>query len=257
MEWSREQAEDETQYIQAFFRQKGKDLSEDALQRFMVLTDFLLEYNRHTNLTAITDRLEIAVKHYADSVSPLLYGLIDPAWSVIDVGCGAGFPGLALKIAQPSLALTFLDSTAKKLKFVEMAAERLSFGADFLAGRAEEYGRQQDCRERYDCAVSRAVAELPVLMELCLPFVRPGGRLIAYKSAAAVAAGDSSNELVRARGALSQLSCELEQVLNVPLELPGHDGKQVLSHALVVIKKKGKLSTEYPRRYAQILKKPL
>jgi len=237
------------------FCEKNKiPATESQLFSFETLTDDLLEFNSHTNLTALKDRESIAVKHYADSIAPLIFDVIPQKATVIDVGCGAGFPGLPLKIMREDIAITFLDSTEKKLKFTKSIAEKFGFQADFYAKRAEDVAFGP-LREQFDVAVSRAVATLPVLLELCLPFVKAGGIFIAYKSTKESDPDAKDSELSKSENALRQLCAKVIDIkeLTLPFLPDGTEQK----HNLLLIKKTGKLSTNYPRRYAQILKKPL
>ena len=238
-----------TSIIQSFCNKNSISLSEEKILSFEHLCDILLEFNAHTNLTAIKDREGVAIKHFADSLAALIYNLIPENSKVIDIGCGAGFPGLPLAHARRDLSLTFLDSTAKKLKFTELACRELSIKADFLPVRAEEVSSDKKYRENFDVAVSRAVASLPVLLELSLPFVKPGGIFIAYKATGAM------EELELSKKAIPALGGKYIETLEV--ELPENTGREILHHSLIVVKKVKNTPCQYPRRYAQILKKPL
>ncbi len=234
--------------IKHFCKKNNIYLKEDALSAFPDLCDMLLEFNSHTNLTAIKDREGVTVKHFCDSLSSLPYNLLCEGAKVIDVGCGAGFPGLPLALAREDISVSFLDSTAKKLNFTRMACERFGISAQFYPCRAEEAATDDKLRENYDVAVSRAVASLPVLCELCLPFVKVGGTFIAYKAMGAV------EELEMSRGAIGQLGGKFVEIKEVTLpELSG----ETLKHSLVIIKKIKETPERFPRRYSQIVKKPL
>ena len=163
-------------------------------EKFALLFDELIAFNNVTNLTAITECEEVALRHFADSLTAA--DKIPEGACVIDVGCGGGFPTLPLAIARPDLAITALDSTAKKLVFVENMAKKLSLNVKTLAARAEEI---PECRESFDVATARAVSELRILCEITLPFVKVGGKLLAMKGAS----GDK--ELADAAQAITKL----------------------------------------------------
>ena len=156
-------------------------LTADQLKQFDTYYQLLTEWNQKINLTAITDPEGVAVKHFADSLAFFNYCDIPGGGSVIDIGTGAGFPGIVLKIVRPDIQLTLLDSLKKRFLFLEDLLNQLGLEATFLQGRAEAYGQNLNYRESYDVAVSRAVAQLNTLSEYCLPFVRLSGRFVAFK----------------------------------------------------------------------------
>lgn len=244
--------------IKHFCEKNNIKISDSAQSAFDTLTRELLEYNSHTNLTAVRDEYGVYVKHHADSLGALAFGLIPEGAKVIDVGCGAGFPGLPLKVARDDIDISFLDSTAKKLKFTEKAADTLGFSATFLPLRAEDAAGDMTHREQYDVAVSRAMANLPVLCELALPFVKVGGKFIAYKSAKAADISDPESELSRAMSGITKLGGKVSDVFYYDLcdYFPDEEPEDK-RHCLIVIEKVKKTDKAYPRRYAQILKKPL
>ncbi|MBR4452193.1 MAG: 16S rRNA (guanine(527)-N(7))-methyltransferase RsmG, partial [Clostridia bacterium] len=180
----------------------------------------------------------------ADSISILTASDIPQGAQVIDVGTGGGFPGVPLLIMRPGINLTLLDSTAKKIDFVSEVVSELGLKAETISGRAEELAKEPGRREKYDFCVSRAVASLNVLSELCLPFLRTGGIFISMKGAKA------SEELDAAEGALKALGAETEKTLDVKLG----DG---FERKLIVIRKTGETDSKFPRQYGQILKRPL
>lgn len=230
------------------------EVSEETAQSFETLSDMLVEFNSHTNVTALKTREDIAVKHFADSLAVLKYDLIKKNASVIDIGCGAGFPGLPVKMLRPDIKITFVDSTAKKLKFTCSVAQ--AFGmtdVETCPERAEELVAKGK-REKYDVAVSRAVASLPVLVELVLPYVKVGGCFVAYKSSIEADVNNKDSELSRALGGIKKLGGKVENVLDASLPDIADEAQK---HSLIVIRKTGKTPDSFPRRYAQIVKKPL
>lgn len=152
----------------------GVALTDEMLQKFALYLSLLLEWNKKMNLTAIKDPQQIVIKHFVDSLSLLQYMDIPKNAAVIDVGTGAGFPGVPLAIVRPDIRLVLLDSLGKRIMFLQTVAQQLSIAAQMLHARAEEAGQKQQYREKFDIAVSRAVAALPVLVEYCLPLVKPG-----------------------------------------------------------------------------------
>ena len=203
----------------------------------------LMETNKVMNLTAITDPADIAALHFLDSAALLtLEDFRDK--TVVDVGTGAGFPGLPLKILEPTIHLTLLDSLGKRVQFLERVCQELGL-ADVacIHGRAEEFAAAH--LESFDLAVSRAVAALPVLCELCLPLVRPGGKFLAMKSV------DSDQELESARHAIEILGGAVSGVRDYAI--PGTE----VRHRLILVKKVKKTPEKYPRMFAKIKKNPL
>ncbi|MBR0113127.1 MAG: 16S rRNA (guanine(527)-N(7))-methyltransferase RsmG [Clostridia bacterium] len=212
----------------------------DLLDSFAAL---LTERNKTVNLTAVTDARGIAVKHFADSLSPMSVCDFSGSPKVLDLGTGAGFPGMPLLIANPDIKITFMDSIGKKLDFIESALNTLSLEGEILNCRAEDAGRDETYRERFDIAVSRAVAPLNALCEYALPFVKNGGVFIAMKGAQA------ADELESAQNAIKALGGEV--ILQKGITLT--DGER----NLIVIKKVSPTPREYPRTPAKIKKSPL
>jgi 16S rRNA (guanine527-N7)-methyltransferase len=200
---------------------------------------------QEASLTTLTDPVDIAVKHFLDSLAVLPL-LPESARRVVDVGTGAGFPGVPLKLARPELELLLIEATAKKARWVERTLATLGVeGVEVVAGRAEDVAHEPRHRARYDAAVSRAVAPLPVLCELCLPFLRQGGTFVALKSAAGAAV-----EVPGAARALEVLGAALREVRPVTLaDLP--------NRVLVVIEQRGPVPERYPRRAGMPAKRPL
>lgn len=224
----------------------GITLTSEQLDLFDAFTALLLDWNSRLNLTRITDPAEIAVKHYLDSLSILAHVQIAPDASIIDIGTGAGLPGIPLKIALPKTSVTMLDSVKKKLTFIEAAAKELHLSdVRVLHSRAEDAGINPAYRERFDFATSRAVAKLSVLTELALPFCRVGGAFVAYKSSGV------DEEAEEAARAISTLGGKLEGIHR--FMLPESD----ISRALVVVRKVKKTPNGYPRKAGTPSKEPI
>lgn len=224
--------------------QMGIALEEAALDRFMRYLSLLLEWNEKMNLTAITEKRDVVLKHFADCLSLAPY--VTAGLRVIDVGTGAGFPGLPVKIACPQIDLTLLDSLQKRIGFLEEVTRELGLtGVSCVHARAEDGGQNPLYREQYDLCVSRAVANLAVLAEYCLPFVRVGGRLVALKGP------DAATEVAQAAAALQKLGGRLVEIRDV--EIPFTD----LSHKLVIVEKIVPTPKAYPRKAGKITKNPL
>lgn len=221
-------------------------LNIEASQRFYALTQHMLEENEKYNLTAITEPERIILNHYADCASLVLE--LPKRAKIIDVGCGAGFPSLPIAILRGDVTVAALDSTAKRTSYVEGAARLLGLdNLKTLTMRAEDAGKSPELRERFDIATARAVAELRVLSELCLPLVKVGGRMIAMKGK------NAEFELSGAKRAIATLGGKNPTVKTVNLT----DGKESVTHPLIFIEKAAKTSDKYPRPFAQISKKPL
>lgn len=211
-----------------------------AADKLALYCDLLLEQNRVMNLTAITDPAEVVRLHFLDSAALLPARLLQGK-KVIDVGTGGGFPGVVLKILDPSMELTLLDSLGKRVDWLKTLCARLELtGVTCLKGRAEELSRTPDHREVYDAAVSRALASMPVLAELCLPYVKPGGFFLAMKS------NKTDEEIDAARPVIGRLGGETPFVMDY--RLPGED-----SYRRIVTVRKSKSTPEaYPRKWAKI-----
>lgn len=232
------------------FPESGKlSLSDGQIAQFAQFYEDMLEKNQVMNLTGITERREVIVKHYIDSLLPacLLPDFPKPNTRLLDLGSGAGFPGIPLAIAFPNLQLTLMDSLNKRIVYLtdEIVKLGLQNHTEALHARAEELARQAGQREAYDYCSSRAVARLAVLSEYCLPFVKVGGRMLAYK------AGEIEEELSEAQFAIKKLGGKMDQV--VSFSLPDDAGKR----SLVVIRKIKETPRIYPRKAGMPTKAPL
>ncbi|MCL2628480.1 MAG: 16S rRNA (guanine(527)-N(7))-methyltransferase RsmG [Oscillospiraceae bacterium] len=211
---------------------------------FEAYYDLLSTHGENVNLTAISGAESVAHLHFLDSIALLTIADFKTA-KVIDIGSGAGFPGVPLKLAEPSVDLTLLDATRKRIDFLEHLCALINIDAACIHARAEEAAHTADMREQYDICVSRAVAKLNSLCELCLPFVKPQGLFIAMKSV------NSEDELRAAHRAIEALGAQLHKC--VDYTIPDTD----IVHRAVIIKKTSKTSERYPRRFARIQKSPL
>ena len=218
----------------------GLDLTQQTCQQLCAFGQAVVEQNKVMNLTAITEPTQVAKLHLLDSIS--LLTLLDLGGKkLIDVGCGAGFPGVPVKIACPGLKLTLLDSLGKRMNWLCCILPQLGVDAECVTARAEEAAAQR--RESYDFASSRAVARLNVLLELTAPFVKVGGAVLAMKGSAA------QEELDEAKNAIKKLGLQLESVHHFPVD--GAD------HAVLVLRKVSPTPAQYPRRFNKIKQFPL
>lgn len=223
-----------------------RELSKEELQKFQTFKAELLDWNQRMNLTAITDEKEIAIKHFLDSLSPLKETDLLREGKVIDIGTGAGFPGIPLKIMSPKLEIVLLDSLKKRLTFLDEIIDKLDLkNVTTLHGRAEDYGRDPEHRESYDCAVSRAVARMPVLLEYALPFIKVGGYFICQKGPGV------REELEASKKALEELGGVVRRTEEVELPFVQR------GHHLVLVEKVKKTPKKYPRQAGKPGKNPL
>lgn len=224
----------------------GIRLNEKQIQQFLDYYEILVEWNEFMNLTAITDFDEVMLKHFVDSMA-LGKGIkAEEQHSLIDVGTGAGFPGIPLKIVYPHLEVVLLDSLNKRVKFLNAVIEKLGLaGIRAVHGRAEDFARQAGYRESFDVSVSRAVANLASLSEYCLPYTKVGGYFVPYKS------GNIDEELKEGEKAVQILGGKTEKV--VKFSLPESD----IERSLVVIKKVKETGKKYPRKAGLPAKEPL
>ena len=224
----------------------GVQLSDKQINQFLKYYELLVEWNGFMNLTTITEYDEVMKKHFVDSLSLIKAFDVSKQKTVIDVGTGAGFPGLALKIAYPSLKVTLLDSLNKRINFLNEVISQLGLtGIEAIHGRAEDYAKQGKLREEFDLCVSRAVANLSTLSEYCLPYVKVGGEFISYKSE------KMEEEMSLAKKAISILGGKFEKCEE--FYLPESD----IYRNLVVIKKIKDTPRKYPRKAGLPSKEPL
>lgn len=227
-------------------KNEGLKFDEIKYNQFIKYKELLKEWNENINLTAITEDEEIIKKHFIDSIKIFRFSPLQEMNNIIDVGTGAGFPGLPIKIINPQISVTLLDSLNKRVKFLNTVINDLGLNnIEAIHGRAEEFSRKENYRAQFDGAVSRAVANLTVLSELCIPYVKVNGYFIALKGPAV------EDEIKQGKRAITILGGKLEDVL--PVEIEGTD----LQHNLVIIKKVKDTPKIYPRNAGNITKKPL
>ncbi|MBM7635461.1 16S rRNA (guanine(527)-N(7))-methyltransferase RsmG [Streptococcus saliviloxodontae] len=226
--------------------QDGFPLTDKQKEQFQRYFHLLVEWNEKINLTAITEESDVYLKHFYDSIAPILQGYIsNQPLKLLDIGAGAGFPSLPMKILFPELDVTIIDSLNKRINFLNLLADELDLsGVHFFHGRAEDFGQDKAFRASFDIVTARAVARMQVLSELTIPFLKVNGRLIALKAAAA------DQELADAKKALATLFA-------VPLEnhnyqLPNGDGRNI-----TIVEKKKETPNKYPRKAGMPSKKPL
>lgn len=226
-------------------KQFGLELNDEQIQQFSKYYDMLIEWNKVMNLTAITDKEEVIIKHFADSLLLSKYKNLHEDLNVIDVGTGAGFPGIPLKIAFPELKVTLMDSLNKRLKFLDNVISELNLdNITTVHSRAEDGGKNAEYREKYDLAVSRAVANLATLSEWCIPFVKTGGYFIPYKSNAL------TEEIRDGKKAIRILGGQVENIFTTTI--PDSDNQR----SFVFVKKIENTDKKYPRK-AGAAKKPI
>lgn len=223
----------------------GIILNDSQIEKFKIYMDYLLEYNSHTNLTAIKNPEDVLIKHFLDSMILNNFLNIQIGCKVVDVGTGAGFPGVPLKILRDDINLTLIDSLNKRVVFLKELMEKLGLEADIFHGRAEKFGQNIEFREEFDVAVSRAVAPLNVLCEYCLPYVKLGGYFAAFKGF------DIKEEIENAKKSLQVLGGKIEKCES--FELPLNKG----SRSIVIIEKTSNTPKNFPRLSSQISSKPL
>lgn len=234
---------------QAFYQvliEHGITLTDKQKKQFETYFRLLVEWNEKINLTAITDKEEVYLKHFYDSIAPILQGYIDNSpLSILDIGAGAGFPSIPMKILYPEIDITIIDSLNKRINFLNILANELELsGVHFFHGRAEVFGQDRVFRAKFDIVTARAVAKMQVLAELTIPFLKVNGRLIALKAAAA------EEELISAEKALKTLFSQV--TVNKNYKLPNGDDRNI-----TIVSKKKETPNKYPRKAGTPNKKPL
>ena len=219
------------------------DRQKEQYERYFEL---LVEWNEKINLTAITEKDEVYLKHFYDSIAPILQGLIEnQPTRLLDIGAGAGFPSFPMKILFPELDVTIIDSLNKRINFLHLLAEELGLsGVHFYHGRAEDFAQDKAFRAQFDLVTARAVARMQVLSELTIPYLKVGGRLLALK------ASNAPEELEEAKNALNLLFSKVED--NLQYELPNGDPRYI-----TVVEKKKETPNKYPRKAGLPNKRPL
>lgn len=234
------------QLLEIKLKELNIQINEIQKNQFDTFYSMLVEWNKVMNLTGITEYEEVIEKHFVDSLSIVNIFDLSEINTVIDVGTGAGFPGIPLKIAFPHLKITLLDSLNKRIHFLDSVIDELKLdGIYTIHGRAEDFAKKDDYRERYDLCVSRAVANLSTLSEYCLPYIRVGGMFISYKS------GDVDDEVLESKKAISILGGKLDNV--VKFQLPGTD----INRSFIKIEKIKNTGKKYPRKAGLPSKEPL
>lgn len=224
----------------------GLEINEEKYNKFIQYKDLMKEWNEKINLTAITDDREIIIKHFVDSIKALQFKNLNGSVKIIDVGTGAGLPGIPIKIMNDNAEVLLLDSLQKRINFLNEVIEKLELeGIKTIHGRAEDLGTNLSYREKFDVAISRAVANMAVLAEFCLPFVKKNGYFIALKGPAV------QEELNEAKKAISILGGKIEEVVQIDFK------DSDLKHNLVIIKKIKGTPKQYPRRAGTANKKPI
>ena len=237
-----------TSILTKTFNENGlsKLLSRDVSEKLFTLTEFMLSENEKYNLTAITDPEKIILNHYADCAT--LAAKLKKGAKIADIGCGAGFPTLPVAILRPDLKITAIDSTAKRINYVAETAAMMGLdNITAIAMRAEDGGTNPEHREKYDYATARAVAEMRVLTELCLPYVKVGGQMVAMKGK------NAQFELQGAKKAIATLGGRDAKCEDITLK----SDEETLTHPLIVISKTAPTPKSYPRPFAKISKQPL
>ena len=223
------------------FAKYDLEFDHEMYRRFDIYAEFLVEYNKNVNLTAITDPVEILYKHFIDSVLMLKYAEIPHDSKIIDVGTGAGFPSVPAKIYDNSLKITLLDSLNKRITFLQLLCEKLGIDAEFVHGRAEDIAKLPEYREQYDVSCARAVANMALLSEFCIPFIKVGGRFIALKG--------PNEDISSGENAVKLLGGNVSRETNYDVECE--------QRKIVIVNKISQTPTKYPRNSAQIKKKSL
>ena len=221
------------------------DITSEAVENLNIYEKMMLEYNEFMNLTAITEHEEVQEKHFLDSITLLLSEKLTEGCSLIDVGAGAGFPSVPVKIVREDIKITMLDSLNKRINFLNDVIEKVGLkNAKAIHFRAEEGGKNKDLREKFDVATARAVADLAILAEYAIPFVKVGGYFVAMKGNA------PEEEINGAKKAIKEMGGQIEEVKEVVLP-------SGINHCLVIIKKIEKTPPKYPRKAGKPSKEPI
>ena len=222
------------------------NLTDQQKTQFERYFELLVEWNQKINLTAITEKEEVYLKHFYDSIAPILQGLIaNQDIKLLDIGAGAGFPSLPMKILYPQLDVTIIDSLNKRINFLQLLAEELDLeGVHFYHGRAEDFAQDKHFRAQFDIVTARAVARMQVLSELTIPYLKVGGKLLALK------ASNAPEELTEAKNALNLLFSKVED--NISYTLPNGDPRYI-----TIVEKKKETPNKYPRKAGMPNKRPL
>ena len=226
--------------------QQNINLTDQQKAQFERYFELLVEWNQKINLTAITEKEEVYLKHFYDSIAPILQGLIkNQEIKLLDIGAGAGFPSLPMKILYPQLDVTIIDSLNKRINFLQLLAEELDLeGVHFYHGRAEDFAQDKHFRAQFDIVTARAVARMQVLSELTIPYLKVGGKLLALK------ASNAPEELTEAKNALNLLFSKVED--NISYTLPNGDPRYI-----TIVEKKKETPNKYPRKAGMPNKRPL
>ena len=226
--------------------EQNLSLTEQQKVQFERYFQLLIEWNEKINLTAITDKEEVYLKHFYDSIAPILQGLIpNETIKLLDIGAGAGFPSIPMKILYPNLDVTIIDSLNKRINFLQLLAGELGLeGVHFYHGRAEDFAQDKNFRAKFDIVTARAVARMQVLSELTIPFLKVGGKLLALK------ASNAPEELTDAKNALNLLFSKVED--NISYTLPNGDPRY-----MTIVAKKKETPNKYPRKAGMPNKRPL
>ena len=223
------------------FSSVGLEMTHELYEKLDIYADFLVQYNENVNLTTITEPMDILRKHFADSIALLKHSEIPEGSSVIDVGTGAGFPSVPLKLFRPDIQLTLLDSLNKRVDFLRQLCDKLGIEAEFIHGRAEDISKLPEYREKFDFSCARAVANISLLSEFCIPFVKVGGYFISMKG--------PNEDIELGRNAVQLLGGKIRNIDEYDL----FDENR----RIVLIEKISQTPPKYPRNSGQIKKKPL
>lgn len=222
------------------------DIDQIQIEKFIAYKEILKEWNEKINLTAIVDDEGIVKKHFLDSISIVSSNVIKENYSIIDIGTGAGFPGIPLKIIMPSLKVVLLDSLNKRIKFLNEIIKELGLSdIEAIHGRAEEMAKDIKYRESFDIATARAVANLTMLSEYCIPYVKVGGYFIAMKGPSSI------EEIDESRNAIGTLGGKIRDIIDTKIY------QEDINHKLIVVEKIKNTDKKYPRKSSQIEKKPI